>query len=114
MEIAKDDPDNAFLKSLPLPFVGGNTYDNAEKDWNDDMGAELTQFRDKVGQDEFDEANAEYNERYGAAQDALVASDSYQSKSDEDKAKELAKLKGKVRDDVFREHGFHYKKKTAK
>ncbi len=110
-ELFRDDPKNLLLGSILSTLgVGVQTF-SSDVNWNDNMGAELTQFREKVGQEKFDAANEEFNELYKAGFDKLTSTPKYEGLSNEDKAKEITNLKSKVRDEVFRKNRFHYKQK---
>jgi hypothetical protein len=61
IEAAADDPTMGVASALAdLVGIGTQTYDSSV-DWNQSTGKELNQFKEKVGQDKFNQANEEYN-----------------------------------------------------
>ena len=70
----------------------------------------MTQFKESVGEEKFDEANQKYNKIIAEEITALKKTDKYQKMSNEDKLKEINDIKDEAKKDIFKEYKF--KKKT--
>lgn len=104
-------PDAApFLLAMTGELFGisTNTY-SYNKNWNKNITKEMQQFKDKVGDKKFEEANEEFNIRANEELIMLRANPKYQALSDDDKNKQATKKKDEVKDEVFRKYGFRYK-----
>jgi hypothetical protein len=93
--------------------AGTNTY-SGKVDWSSKTGVELMQFRDKVGDEQFKEANRRYNEKYNAWFESVRYGDKYKNLPDEDKTLLLQNKRQEVKDSVFKEYHFKYKKSEHK
>lgn len=99
-----------------LGFLGNEvglystSYPSAKaSNWNDSQNAELNQFKSKVGQTTFDNANVKFNKDLQAATDRLINSSTYKNLSDSEKQKAITDLKTKIQSEVFKSYGFKYK-----
>jgi len=100
------DSANILLATILDVFgAGTNTY-NGARDWNNNTSAELQQFKDKVGQEEFDQANDEFNKLYNDWFKGLAGNSKYEAKSNEDRQKELTKKRKEIKRSVFKKHKF--------
>ena len=88
---------------------GTNTY-GFTNNWNKNTGAELQQFKDKVGKEEFDKANDVYATAVNEKILKLRKDDRFNSMSDEEKSKVLNKVKDVEKEKIFKQYKFTYKK----
>jgi hypothetical protein len=110
------DPNAApFLLSVIADGLGisTNTY-SATTNWNMNTGKQLNQFKEKVGQEKFDEVNKEYNQIVGEKMLKLNQNDKYKNLSEEDKDKVITKMKANVKDDLYKKYKFKYKQEKTK
>lgn len=91
-----------------LSGVSTNTY-GVNVTWENDTGKELQQFRDKIGDVEFEKANKDFNQRYQKDLKELQSKDNYKSLSQEGKSKAVTRLKASVKKDIFKQYRFKYK-----
>jgi hypothetical protein len=110
IEVAKEDPSMVFYSAMANLFgAGSQSYDMAV-DWSIKPGKELQQFLDKVGDDEFKEANHEYNIELQKQFKTLGNSEEYQALSDNEKQKEITRLRNKIKQQILRDHNFKYQR----
>ena len=76
-------------------------------DWSLNPSAELLQFKEKVGDQTFREANNKYNERYNEWLTGL--DESYQALTDEEKQEKVTTKRAELKVQIFKEYGFTYK-----
>lgn len=109
MESTKNDPDHAVMATLlGLLGVGVQTY-STDVDWTYKTSKEMLQFKEKIGEEKFKEANQKYNALYKAKFNALKVKPEYQRLSDEDKQKVVSDLKANVKEITFKNYRFKYK-----
>lgn len=116
IEAFQNDPDNALLGStLNIFGVNANVYNNNEK-WENTTSKELLQFKSKVGDDKFKEANDKYNQFIDDKLTKLKDSDKFKGLSDDDKQSSIKALKERGKKDIFKQYNFTYKqdKKSSK
>ncbi len=101
VETSKVESEALTIAALVADWVGisTNTY-TFDDNWNQKTTAEMTKFKKKVGQEEFDKANDEYNQKVHDG----ITSDEY-LKSDE-KEDDLNKIKRDAKKKIFKSHGF--------
>lgn len=103
-ELLKENPEQAALLLPALLGASVNTYSYSDN-WSEKETQEMTQFKDKVGEKSFLEANTKYNdlvkERIGNLNKSL---------SNEQRADKVSEIKEKTKQEIFKEHGF--KKRT--
>ena len=93
--------------------VSANTY-SQKTDWGQSTGKELLQFKEKVGEDKFVEANDKFNKLYSDWLLNVMKDPKYLSLSDDDKQKLLTKKKASIKDQIFKEYRFKYKQEKVK
>jgi hypothetical protein len=114
IEAAAEDPKMGVASALADLFgVGTQTYDFSA-DWNTSKGKELLQFKEKVGQVKFDDANSEYNKAVAEKTKKLLNDKRYQELSEEDKQKILTKMKKQEKQKVYDKYKFKYKREATK
>ncbi len=89
--------------------IGSNTYSASETDWGENTGKELLQFKAKVGDAKFKEANDLYNKQYSEWLAKIKNNELYNSMSPEMKQGELTAKKSEIKDTIFKQYGFEYK-----
>lgn len=106
----KDDSSGAavFGAFSDLFGLGSNTY-KQETDWGQSTGKELLQFKAKVGDTAFKEANDKFNKLYSDWLSTTKQNKDYQGLSEEDKQKVLTKKKADFKERVFKSYHFKYK-----
>lgn len=82
--------------------AGASVYDMSSR-WYPDESKQLQNFYDEVGEKAFMEANDEYNDRFEDEFGSLSETDEYQAMTDEEKKKELSKLRKKLKSEVIDE-----------
>lgn len=92
--------------------VNVNTY-SLSKNWLNNTGAELKQFREKVGDAKVKEANKVFNERYSAWFDQVKNNEHFKNLPDADKQTAISNKANALKDQVFRQYHFTYKKPPA-
>lgn len=113
IELYKDDSTGNFGKAIltvPALFGAGLSTYSISENWKEKTSQEMTQFKESVGEEKFDEANQKYNKIIAEEITALKKTDKYQKMSNEDKLKEISSIKDEAKKDIFKEYGF--KKKT--
>lgn len=110
---------DALRDNIPTRLFFGGTgvrtdaqmiYDNSKKDWSKDTGKEITAFRQNAGEAKFKEASDKFDEAYRAKIEGLVKAEQFNNLSEADQHKLLVEEKDKIRDSIFREYNFHYRK----
>lgn len=110
VELLKSDTNGKFAFALGALFGGGlNTYTQST-DWSQNTSKEMTQFKEKVGIDKLREANESFNQQYSNWLKQQKELESYKNLSDEEKQKLITKQKAKIKDDIFKQYGYKYKK----
>ncbi|HDY66709.1 MAG TPA: hypothetical protein ENH85_02835 [Candidatus Scalindua sp.] len=89
--------------------ISTNIY-SYNKNWNVNPGKELIQFKEKVGEKKFKEANDKFNDLVNEKIIELGKDPNYQKLDDEDKRKKLTSEKNKIKSKIFRKHRFKYKR----
>lgn len=89
--------------------ISANTYDYSVN-WENNIGKELNQFKEKIGPDEFKKANDKYNQQVNDWFEKMENNEKYQSLSNEDKKTIITSKKSEIKEDIFKEYKFKYKK----
>jgi len=90
-----------------------HTYQQ-ETDWEQSTGEELQQFKDKIGEEKFKEANDLFNQKFNEWLSILKDDEKYQSLTNEEKREAVLKKKSDIKDSIFKRYNFKYKSKTTK
>ena len=88
--------------------IGINTY-SAEVDWDYKQGKILKQFKDKVGDTKYYEANRKFNKEWLEWFNEIVKHPKYRAMSEEDKQKTITSKKTEIKSKIFRKYRFKYK-----
>lgn len=116
-EIWKDKTLNPLMKVLvtAVNYFGIPTQSySSETDWGENAGVELTQFKNKVGQAKFKEANDKYNQTYNDWLSGVKNNPKYTSLTSEQKQSILSSKKASIKEQIFRQYGFKYIKTKNK
>ncbi len=87
-------------------FGEGSTTISVNSNWNQTKSKEMTDFKAKVGQEKFNQANQEYNDEYNKRFKRLIESGLYKSMNDEEKQKAVTKLKNEIKTNTLKNYGF--------
>lgn len=108
------DPDNSnIVGSLILDALGFGVSPKRPTNWQNSTSKTLLQFKEKVGEEQFAEANAEYNRRYEEWLQKTKDSPTYQLLSPEDQQSALSRAKDKIQGEVLKSYGFKYKEEKS-
>jgi hypothetical protein len=109
-QILKDPKSEFPLGSIILEGLGLSTSAyNYKTDWSNNPNKTLQQFKEKVGEDKFKQANEEYNQAYNQWLNNVSQMDGYKSLSNEYKDKLNTAAKEKLQSDIFKKYNFKYK-----
>jgi hypothetical protein len=93
--------------------ISSNTY-SLEKDWGEDTGKQLEQFKVKVGEDKFKEANDKFNKEYQEWFAKIKTNSQYTSLPSDRRAQVLKNKKEEIKNKIMRSYGFRYKQEKSK
>lgn len=108
----KNDPNSANILVAMLADelgVSTNTY-SYKVDWSQSEGKELKQFHDRVGDKNFQKANQEFNLKFNERIQDIRDNKEFKSLNDDDKSRLLTEEKMRLKESIFKEYGFNYKK----
>jgi len=80
-------------------------------DWNKSSSKKLAQFKEKVGQEKYSKATAEYGQKLKKDLEDVTSKQKYKNSTDDEKMKIINELDAKATDVIFKKYGFKYKKK---
>jgi len=107
----KNNPNADFmLGSMILEGLGlsiGTYYYKAN--WNENTSKEMLQFKSKIGQAKFNEANDVFNKKYSDWFKKMNNNKEYNSLSSDSKADLVTKAKKEIKQQVFKQYRFKYK-----
>lgn len=110
-----EDPGSGFaLGSIILDGLGFSTNatpqtKQAGSSWQNTSSKQLQEFKTKVGDDKFKEANKKADDEYNTFISKITLNPKYKAMSDDEKASILTSKKGKIRDEVLKSYGYKYK-----
>lgn len=113
----KGEPTPMYVLGLIADGLGINTnvYTPSPADWGESTGKELQQFKTKIGDVKFKEANDKFNQQYSEWLKSVSKNDKYNNLSGEDKQKVITKKKSEIKDKIFKQYGgFKYKQEKSK
>lgn len=110
----KEDPRTSFLLgSMLIEGLGFSTSNwKYEADWSKSTSKELKQFKAKVGEAKFEQANEDYNRAYSNWYTIATESDDFKKLSDEAKGDLITKAKRQIKDQIFYEYKFKYQQES--
>jgi hypothetical protein len=108
----KNDPNSSsILGSMILEGLGLSTSTYKQKtDWETSDSVMLKQFKEKVGEETFKKANDDFNRAYSNWLDSVSQTEEYKNLSEDSKDTLKSDAKEVVRDKIFEEYNFKYKK----
>jgi len=119
-ELAKDPNSANILLAMVADGLGiaTNTYQNKGSggpSWRNTTSKELLNFKEKVGNDKFTEANKKYDEAYNTWLTGVRNNPEWDKKSSDDKLTLMQKEQAQLKKDIYKMYNFSYKApKTAK
>jgi hypothetical protein len=93
--------------------ISANTY-GSNSIWANSDTEEMNQFKEKVGEDRFNEANKEYNRLMDEWYADVNKNAKFKALSDDDKKTLISRNKTKIKESVFKKYGFKKNTKKAK
>ena len=93
--------------------IAATSYNASEVDWGESTGKELLQFKAKVGQDKFQQANDKFNNEMSKWFKGLKNDVKYQKLTEEQKQDIITKKKDQVKQKVFKAYNFKYTPEKA-
>jgi hypothetical protein len=110
-QIMQDPDKSGVLWSMVLEGLGFNmNVQLSNTDWNQNIGVELQAFKNKIGDSEFKKANEKFNNEVTTYSNGLKNNPEFQMLSDEEKQAEITKKKADIKQSIFNQYGFKYKK----
>lgn len=102
----------SVLGSLILESLGFSVsiYSVTQDNWENRTSKEMKQFKEDVGKDKFKEANDRYNELYYEWFSNTGKTQEYRDLSEDGKKDLVSKAKQEIKEQVFKEYRFKYKK----
>ena len=114
-QMMKDPTSSNVLASMILEGLGFSSAPITYSDnWEGKTSKEMLEFKEKKGQDKFEEANDKFNQKFNSWFAEEIKKDEYKSKSDEDKIKTVSDKKEDFKEGVFKEYNFKPTKEKAK
>jgi hypothetical protein len=115
IEQFKNEPMAKRFLGLIADGIGINTnVYQPTTDWGQSTGVELQQFKAKVGDTKFKDANTEFNKRYADWFNSMKSNSIYNALSDEDKKTVISTKKSEIKSDIFKEYLFKFKTPKTK
>lgn len=94
--------------------ISASTYSQKKEDsWKKTASKELLKFKEKVGEEDFKQANGEFDTAYDEFLSDTQTKPEYRELSDDDKQALLAKKKAEIKKRVLKSYGFEYKEPKA-
>lgn len=114
-ELRKDPNSAPIILAMVADVLGiaTNTYGQSQKKWASNPTKAQQAFKDKVGESKFKEANEKFDSRYNAWFQKITKQDSYKTLSNEAKQKVITDGKEKIKQNIFKEYKFKYKKQKV-
>lgn len=109
IELGMENPKIAPYVGLANIFGFGSMTYNNEVDWNEKTTKEMIQAKERLGQEQFDKANGEYNKEFDKRVKEVLDDQSYKDLSEESKAKTITRLRKNIKADIFKSYYFKYK-----
>jgi hypothetical protein len=106
------DPNSADTLSAVIADalgIGTNTYGAQKESWKNTESKELEEFKTTVGEEQFKEANKQFDNEYNNFVNSLKEKDAFQELSSEDQKSLLSKKRAALQKQVLKDYGFKYK-----
>ena len=97
---------------LNLIGIGSSTY-SMQTDWGENTGKELQQFKEKIGEEKFQEENDSFNSQVNDWLTEVRKNPEFLSLSEDDKKKVVAEKKDDIKKDIFKSYRFKYKQEKS-
>ena len=92
--------------------ISTNTYSATSKyggdSWGESKSKELQQFKDRIGETGFKEANEQYDQEYAQFVSDITKNPAYGSLSNDDKDRVLTAKKDAIKSSIFEQYNFKY------
>ena len=107
-ELLQIDTGGMFGFSLVALFGAGlNTY-SQDVDWGEKTSKEMLQFKEKVGENKFKQANNDFNKAYDIWYSNTITTPEFEKLSEEGKGKLITGTKAVLKKKIFEEYDFEY------
>jgi hypothetical protein len=115
LDLKENNSPEAIL-SILWDVIGGssNTYNSLGDDWETSSSKEKIQFKEKVGDEKFKQANDEFNELFKDWFSEVRLKDEYKKQTDEMKTDIISKKKRELKKTIFQKYGFKARKSKKK
>jgi len=87
-----------------LPGASASTYNSNIEDWSEKNTKDIIQFKSEVTEEEFKQANEEYNNSIKDEIGSLIKTEEYRKLSEEDKQKRIDKIKANTKKEIFKKY----------
>ena len=114
VELLKSDTEGKFGFALAALFGGGLNTFSPSTDWEQSTSKEMTQFKAKVGEAKFKEANDKFNSNYQSWLAKSQKNTAFTELPDEAKQDVISDAKEKIKQDIFKSYRFKATKAKPK
>jgi len=83
-------------------------------DWNKTTSKQITQFKEKVGEQKFNEAKIKYGQELQTELSKLFSNNRYQKMTDEEKLDQINTQDDQAKEKIFKSYGFIFKQEKTK
>lgn len=97
-----------LMAGASLFGFGVSNYGGGTAKWEQSESKELKQFKEKVGEDKFKQANEEYNKTLAEKQKTMFQDERYKKLSEDGKTQAENKLKANIKESIFKKYKFRY------
>lgn len=115
LQLKEDSSTPAVLGAfLDLFGISSNTYFAQEVRWDESNAKSVTEFRKKVGEEKFREANKLFNTEFQKWFNSVKNNPKYKNETPERKQQIIINKKADLQEKVFLRYGYRYKQKKSK
>ena len=115
-ELYKQDDIESIPRQLPELFgIGVQTYSKNPRitDWETSDSKKLAQFKEKIGEDKFKQANNSFNEQYNEWYIHTIKTPEFEILSYDEKSDLITNAKKKIQEKIFKSYHFKYKEEKT-
>lgn len=98
------------LDRVTLALDKGSTF----TDWSKTTGKEIGQFKEKIGEEKFEQAKTDYGKELQSELTKLFNNPKYNLMSDEEKLNQINSQDDQAKEKIFKQYGFKYKQEKTK
>ena len=113
-QLKKDPNTTSILGTMILEGLGFSIgISSTQKDWTGSTSKKIQQFKEKVDEKTFTQANNDYNLQYNNWLNSVRNTDEFKNLSDEQQQTLITNAKEKIQEKVFKQYHFKYKEKKT-